>query len=326
MRIELVDPATVPDASVQAWQRCLAASLLVQNPDEPVPPVQSLAEMTRNPGTSRPQRLSLAWDDAGTRVLGGVTTWWMDGENGHVVWVDLQVDPAVRRCGIGRALVAHVVDLAGRDGRRVVAGSGSYDNGAVGFGRAVGAVACLDEYRSRLLLHDRELPPMQEVPGYSPVRWVAQCPDEYAESFTRLKAVMNTAPLGEMDLNDETWDVPRLRSKERTLRGRGQSELIVAARDEQSGELVAYTQVILTDSWPEVGEQGETGVLAEHRGRGLARYVKGDMARWLQREQPSLRLLVTWNATVNAAMLAVNEAIGFRDRELWANLEVRLSG
>ena len=45
---------------------------------------------------------------------------------------------------------------------------------------------------------------------------------------------------------------------------------------------------------------------------------------WLQQEHPEARLLVTYNADVNAPMIAVNEAMGFRPVERLVEMQRKL--
>lgn len=54
------------------------------------------------------------------------------------------------------------------------------------------------------------------------------------------------------------------------------------------------------------------GVARDHRGRGLAQWLKAATARRLLAEHPEVTTVQTWNAADNAPMLAINSAMGFR--------------
>ena len=41
--------------------------------------------------------------------------------------------------------------------------------------------------------------------------------------------------------------------------------------------------------------------------------------RYIVEEEPRLRTIDTWNADVNSYMIAINEAMGFRPVDAWAN-------
>jgi RimJ/RimL family protein N-acetyltransferase len=54
-----------------------------------------------------------------------------------------------------------------------------------------------------------------------------------------------------------------------------------------------------------------TGVLPEHRGRGLARWMKAAAIRHTRDRHPGVRGLRTDTADSNAAMRRVNDALGY---------------
>ncbi|MDX6288101.1 MAG: hypothetical protein QOG53_3586 [Frankiales bacterium] len=322
VKVDVLDAVTATDAEVAAWHECAVAAYRELWPDEPHPPLAYHTQRVRNPGTTKPYRVFVAWDDDRERALGAAETWWWDGANAHRIMADVYVHPDARRHGVGRALVDAVAEAGRADNRTGMLGGARHDTAGLDFVTAMGAKFGLDEFRSRLVLPEATVTPF-EVPGFSVVRWSDGCPEEWLDSFCRLSEVMNTAPQGgEVRWNDDTWDPERMRRSEADLRAKQLTEYTVCIADDTAHELVALTQVQIADTWPEVGEQHDTGVLSAYRGKKLAKLVKTEMALWLQQEFPELHLLSTWNAVTNDSMLAVNASMGYGDRERWAEAEI----
>jgi len=85
---------------------------------------------------------------------------------------------------------------------------------------------------------------------------------------------------------------------------------------EPDGAVSGQTEIIYE---PEEGDriyQGLTGVREAYRGRGLGKWLKAEMLLRVRRELPQVRIVSTWNATTNAAMLAINERLGFREHRV----------
>jgi len=320
--VQLLEPSTVTDRDIAALRECVVACALELHPNEPAAPVAFLADFVRHPGTHRPRRVLVAWDARHDQVLGWAEMHWHDGAESHRIQTYVAVIPAARRRGIGRALVDGVRKLAIEAGRTSLLGSAPHVGAGIDFARAVGAKFGLDEIRSVYRFASESLTPVP-VDGISIVSWEAECPERYVESFARLRGVMNTAPQGgDVFYPDDVWDAARVRRIEATVREQRVRLLEVTARDDATDELVGYTEVALFESWPEMGDQWDTGVLPEYRGRGIARWVKTAMLEWLRQEHPEVRLMTTWNAAVNDSMLAVNKRLGYGERETWVEAEV----
>ena len=104
---------------------------------------------------------------------------------------------------------------------------------------------------------------------------------------------------------------PCVRLAERDSLANGIEHRVVAAVYEPSAEVVGFTEIELRPHRADVAFQGETAVVAEHRGHGLGRYIKGHMATWLRSDRPELTRVVTSTAASNVHMIRVNHQIGY---------------
>ncbi len=85
------------------------------------------------------------------------------------------------------------------------------------------------------------------------------------------------------------------------------------------GKYVGESFVFKAEAEPGVLYQSFTGVLPEHRGKGIAMALKLHVIQWAKDQGYSL--IKTWNASVNAPILAINERLGFKKKAAWIEFE-----
>lgn len=76
-------------------------------------------------------------------------------------------------------------------------------------------------------------------------------------------------------------------------------------------EIVAVSEASWISNFPDRAFQNLTAVSPAWRGRDLAKAVKARLLRVLCQRRPSVRWIITSNANVNAAILAINTQLGF---------------
>jgi GNAT superfamily N-acetyltransferase len=148
--------------------------------------------------------------------------------------------------------------------------------------------------------------------GYRVVQWELPTPPEFVPGYAWMKSRMATdAPAAGMEFDEEVWDAERLARHERVYLDAGRTMLVTAAQHVDSGDLVAFNELVIGNDRTEPTHQEDTLVLAEHRGHRLGMLVKtAGLVAWRDIAPASPRVH-TYNAEENRPMLDINERIGF---------------
>ncbi|MER5727779.1 GNAT family N-acetyltransferase [Streptomyces sp. NPDC002138] len=299
-------------AEVAAWTRLLGAVYAADLPGTPAP---SLVEVGGRLGVPSIRGRSVQWairgedgeiDGAAALLL------FTDEGNTHGAYLDvLAVRPTARRRGLGRALWERVrAELLAQD-RTSVASTVELDTPAQRFAESLGFenVLPMGWYVQQVPAGPVEAP--RDAPGYRLVSWSGETPDAWAEAAAVAHGAMEDAPMGDLDQQAPIWTGERVRQAQRLVVDRGGVILTVAAVTD-SGEMAAYTEVVLADPADTRAVQYDTVVTPAHRGRGLGRLVKRRMLVDVTAAYPRVREIVTAVADENAPMRGVNEALGYR--------------
>ena len=327
--IEELDLATAGDADVLAVHALETALEQEAHPGDPIKPdSQAIPDLRHWPSYRRERRWVVR--DGGRIVACGAVAVEDVLDNQHLAEIDLRVHPDVRRRGLAAALLPHLVATAQAWGRTSLYAESRLGHPGEELARRLGARRGMVARRSRCLAADidRDLlagwvaDAARRAPEYELVWWDGACPDDLLEPYVDLLAVMNDAPIDDLDIEDEQMTPDRLRDFEAGFLAKGRDFRVAVVRHRPTGQLVGLTEVHVNRHWPATVHQGNTGVVPEHRGRSLGRWLKGAMALRLLDEQPALEQVFTWNAASNGPMLDINVAMGFRPYDDWGVWQV----
>lgn len=180
------------------------------------------------------------------------------------------------------------------------------------------------EQRSTLTVADAPASAEPVDPAYEVITWTGATPAKLRAAMAPLRAAMSTdIPLGELDLQPEVWDAERVVREDQHTIDRGRDMVWAAARHRDSGEMAAYSYVVIGGSHPDCAYQADTLVRRHHRGHGLGLAVKQAVIEQLRTSRPAVMRIHTWNADENAHMLAINTRLGFRPSAVGAALSWR---
>ena len=316
METVLLDPATVDDRTAAAWHDL---HLVLEREEAPGDEPMGLEQLLLTARCPRPEEDTtrfLVLDDDGS-ALGWASVEVRDtADNRHLAYVDGGVRPDVRRRGLGTSLLRRCAEVA-RDKRRTklylaaVAGSDG-DR----FLEASGASYVYLARLSRCLVAGLDRSELERWalprPGYTVLTWDAPTPEHHLDGFAAVLHVMNTAPMQDVDYEDEVFTAELVRGRERAIAERKATKWTAVARHDATGALVGLSELYFDGFRDERVEQWNTGVDPVHRGHRLGKALKAVNALRLLDERPAARFIDTENQDENGPMLAINEAMGFR--------------
>jgi mycothiol synthase len=225
-----------------------------------------------------------------------------------------------RRQGIGSGLLDVICREAESDGRTTLVWS-TFDTVPAGsaFSRRFGARVARVNQTSGLRLSDVDWTLVHRWTSHS-----AGCgrgyrlemidgvfPTELRRDAATFHHIMQTAPRDDLDAGDVLLDEGDIAEFDHALVEAGLERCTILVRD-PSGVCVGGTEVTFEPWEPSTVLQQNTGIEPAHRGLGLAKWAKAAMLERIRSERPRAQRVVTGNASSNSAMLAINDALGFK--------------
>ena len=262
----------------------------------------------------RPFSRRIAWlaaDDDGNPVGSAFLRLNSRESHAHLAELELNVHPAERRRGIGSQLLDAVITAARDHDVRTVLADARVDSPADLFLAHHGFTVGLTLIYARLRLAAADTVPAEGAEGYRLVSWAGVVPDEWAQTFTDARSGMNDAPTGGIAYGEDAWDVERTRYVAQVVEQRGEHLTTVAAVDEATGTIAGFTELVVPGDGKGEAQHYGTAVLPDHRGHGLALWMKAEQLRQVRSSFPDLDALLTDTVSTNTPMRRVNERLGY---------------
>ena len=319
--IEAFDPKS---ASRDLWVRFHAFRRQRATENEPDEPVTADADVEYDAKRDRPLQINyvlLAWSDGeiiGSLGMGVRRPGTADyAEHRAFVYIWGGVLTASRRHGVGTALLAGLAQFMDEQGKTIATCNARLPAGH-GFLRAIGAVAKYRSVENRLAFAalDWDMLTQWHADGKRPGSGLAwevhfgRVPmDRLAALMAPLTALAADVPLGALDLPPVRFELRGYQAWYTEMDRHGGAHLLVLLRD---GDAIAG---ICEASWdkrfPDRVFQQLTAVARAWRGAGLAKGLKAAMLLLVRERLPTVHMMITSNAEVNAPMLSINARLGF---------------
>jgi GNAT superfamily N-acetyltransferase len=321
-------------ADLDVLQGCYQAYLGAVGVDDPRGPRESARGFRQSLVQRESSEAVETWvTDAGDGTVAGWYSLRLPAvEDRHVAFVTLLLRPQDRRRGLGTQLLQHAVGRAATARRSVLAGEAFEGTAGDAFARRLGATPGVRDARTALdvtalapgKIADLQAEAAAAAGGYSLVSWTGPVPEAYLAGYARVREAMNDAP---SDFEAERWDEQRVRMRiNAAILASGQRRYTVAAVDDVTRQLAAYTALSVDPDDLAWGLQNTTVVAREHRGHRLGLLVKTAMLQWLATAEPAVQRIETGNAAGNKHMIAINERLGFTEfPPAWQLFQVAVS-
>jgi GNAT superfamily N-acetyltransferase len=316
------DPLTAIRADWMAFHAYRRAHHEEASPDDPILTDEQVEEDERDPD---PEGDSPCWvASANGRIVASLSAYLPKPDSPHFaertrfLYAYASVLRPWRRRGLGKRLLTQVHELMCAHDKTLLTLS-THEADGHGFLRHIGAAEKMRSVENRLRVDDLdwtmldrwEAAALRALPGGEFVSYGPRVPAEVLESQLPFRAaLLEDAPRDELERAPIRIEMSTMNEWYRDLDRVGGAHHLIVLRDRDDA-VVGITDIVWDSRTPDRIYQVLTGVQRDKRGLGLAKGLKAAMLRTIRTQFPAVLQVVTYNAQSNAAMLAINNRLGF---------------